>query len=66
MSRRLIEAARQLRTRANNAYADATTIADTDSAELVMDLAALVVRLAEESDERHEHNAAAIDLAAGR
>jgi hypothetical protein len=51
MSRRLIDAAHQLRRRANDAIAGAITTDDTDSAELVRDLAQLVVRLAEEADQ---------------
>lgn len=51
MSRRLVEAARLVRIRALNAYNDADTVAASDDAELVMDLAALVVRVAEEAEQ---------------
>jgi hypothetical protein len=51
VSRRLIDAARQLRIRALDAFNEADTDEATQSAELVLDLAALVVRVAEEADQ---------------
>lgn len=51
MSRRLIDAAQQVYARAYDAYNEADTDETTAAAELVMDLAGVVLRLAKEADQ---------------